>query len=282
MDAVYSSAYLTIVAADGDDAGFGLRRLERRPSTLEKPHRFTLRGGKCSFLPPRGGLRTVLQSSTWNTRAWTYQEHVLSRRCVFFADSEVFFTCDEGQCKETYQVQTRDIPSTTKCPPSRSEFHDRLLTNTSPGQSEDYESAVTEFSRHQMTDPGDRLDAFLGIFFRLLDLCGQSFSALSPDPAWDRNDFYFALSGVHWQHFVGNLLWQPSYPSIACMPPLVRTRYNAQRARYIPSWTWAGWSGTVRNDWGATFDKAYEVLLMNAGNIVLKALETEAESPWND
>jgi hypothetical protein len=41
-----------------------------------------------------------IQSSAWITRGWTYQEAVLSRRCLFFTDEQVYFVCKQMTCCE--------------------------------------------------------------------------------------------------------------------------------------------------------------------------------------
>jgi hypothetical protein len=43
-----------------------------------------------STLPP---LRPALAQSNWITRGWTFQEACLSRRCLFFTDLQLYFTC---------------------------------------------------------------------------------------------------------------------------------------------------------------------------------------------
>ena len=36
---------------------------------------------------------TYIARSKWNTRGWTFQERLLSHRCIIFAGSRVFFQC---------------------------------------------------------------------------------------------------------------------------------------------------------------------------------------------
>ncbi|XP_044724639.1 uncharacterized protein HRG_02535 [Hirsutella rhossiliensis] len=35
----------------------------------------------------------LVRNRRWNTRGWTYQELLLSRRLLFFTDSQVYFQC---------------------------------------------------------------------------------------------------------------------------------------------------------------------------------------------
>jgi len=43
----------------------------------------------------------VIRDSPWNQRAWTYQEGVLSPRCLYFAEGEVYFECNLVHCRES-------------------------------------------------------------------------------------------------------------------------------------------------------------------------------------
>ena len=40
--------------------------------------------------------KTYLQKSTWDTRGWTFQEKVLSRRCLFFMEEQVYWECQRA------------------------------------------------------------------------------------------------------------------------------------------------------------------------------------------
>jgi hypothetical protein len=53
-------------------------------------------------------LRTVMPTlcqqipqSNWTTRAWTYQEALLSPRCLYFTPHQVYFECSLVQCCES-------------------------------------------------------------------------------------------------------------------------------------------------------------------------------------
>ena len=75
MDSVFSGAVLTIAAAAGDDADYGLPGLNA--GFRRNPPRKIRLTEKLSL------LRTVnheLKRSTWEDRGWTFQERVLSRR----------------------------------------------------------------------------------------------------------------------------------------------------------------------------------------------------------
>jgi hypothetical protein len=110
MHLVYLHAYFTVCAADGDVKS-GLRALkgvstQRAPAdpkatseqiTVSDSYvENSILSAKClpnvellvSKLP-----ETVIQDSDWDGRGWTFQERMLSRRCLIFAGDRVYFQC---------------------------------------------------------------------------------------------------------------------------------------------------------------------------------------------
>jgi hypothetical protein len=67
---------------------------ESRPSDIITT---ILYGSKAlSLALSRPSLHTIVEKSHWNSRGWTYQEHLLSPNCLFFTDDEVFYSCPEN------------------------------------------------------------------------------------------------------------------------------------------------------------------------------------------
>ncbi|KAB5570351.1 heterokaryon incompatibility protein-domain-containing protein, partial [Coniochaeta sp. 2T2.1] len=96
MGRIYTAAHLTIIAAAGDDAQYGLPGVSTTPRTplpsveLERHHLVC-----CSY--PSISAR----ASKWNSRGWTYQEGMLSPRRLIFCDSQVYMQCRTGHCAES-------------------------------------------------------------------------------------------------------------------------------------------------------------------------------------
>lgn len=87
MYSIYEGAYATIIAAAGSNSEFGLpgvTRAKRRPQTFANV-------GNMRLLSSLTTLTCALANFTWMTRGWTYQEAVLSRRCLFFTEKQVYF-----------------------------------------------------------------------------------------------------------------------------------------------------------------------------------------------
>lgn len=92
MDYIYENATLTIVAMAGSDDTYGLPGIGTEPAVFRnEPSRVTLGGHMLVSLNP--DILTSVQRSEWATRAWTFQEALLSRRCLLFTPEQVYFIC---------------------------------------------------------------------------------------------------------------------------------------------------------------------------------------------
>lgn len=90
MDLIYGNALMTICAADGIDLSIGLRAMH--PNEHEAPQISADCTPEVRLMvsrPPEIGIR----ASEWNTRAWTFQERLLSKRCLISTEGRVYFQC---------------------------------------------------------------------------------------------------------------------------------------------------------------------------------------------
>jgi hypothetical protein len=87
MSEICQSAYLTIVGAAGQDSQAGLPGI--RPDSRRVSRVTELVDGTYS-----GSSYQVISNTKWNTRAWTYQEMLLSKRILVFTYEEVPYECD--------------------------------------------------------------------------------------------------------------------------------------------------------------------------------------------
>ncbi|GAB1318643.1 hypothetical protein MFIFM68171_08853 [Madurella fahalii] len=90
MDHIYERSWLTIVAACGHDANSGLVGMHDGDREMEFLVREITPG---TFLGVCFDVDAHLKWSVYESRAWTFQEHVLSRRILYFVDGQVFFRC---------------------------------------------------------------------------------------------------------------------------------------------------------------------------------------------
>ena len=96
MDLIYRLADLTLIAVTAKDAN------SRLPGVQEprKSQDHQLRAHGSRVYCRRRDLPTGSRISFWDTRGWTYQEEVLSRRRLYFHEAEVDFVCRQGTGSE--------------------------------------------------------------------------------------------------------------------------------------------------------------------------------------
>ena len=95
MDQIYHDATITIIAAAGNDAEYGLPGV----SNVSRNEQMSIDIGNRKYLVFPDSTREVRQS-IWATRAWTYQEALLSRRRLVFTREQVYFQCMKMHCWE--------------------------------------------------------------------------------------------------------------------------------------------------------------------------------------
>ncbi|KAF2249688.1 HET-domain-containing protein, partial [Trematosphaeria pertusa] len=91
MGQIYGSAALTMIAATGTDPTHGLPGISAGLAQSDPPK---VRVGSLTVMHYDVPAALELSSSTWATRAWTYQESYLSKRRLVFTDNRVFMLCN--------------------------------------------------------------------------------------------------------------------------------------------------------------------------------------------
>ncbi|KAI0480731.1 HET-domain-containing protein [Xylariaceae sp. FL0804] len=105
MDVVYAGADLTLIVAAGDSCHHGIPGVGARARQEQRQVDVDVEGGG-------GGGLTLCQSfgeevgreireSRWWTRAWTFQEALLSPRRLIFTPSQAFFECGTSSSVES-------------------------------------------------------------------------------------------------------------------------------------------------------------------------------------
>ncbi|KAK8139535.1 HET-domain-containing protein [Apiospora sp. TS-2023a] len=97
MHLVYGNSQLTIIAAAGKDAEYGLPGV----GTRAREEQGCVTVGKYSFVNLFPDARTALQRSVWGTRGWTYQEGLLPTRRLIFTEQQVYFQCNTAHYMES-------------------------------------------------------------------------------------------------------------------------------------------------------------------------------------
>jgi len=170
MHSNYGQAYVTIVAAAGENCESGIPALQPRDSIQE----VSSVGGleiATSFL----SIKNELSASRWSSRGWTLQEFVLSGRCLVFTKRQIFFWCGDGIRREDVngelvrQVSRREI---SVLPILRPTF----LSNRSPDDivATDY-NALISYAVRGLSFHTDAIKAFSDIMGALTPALGEFF-----------------------------------------------------------------------------------------------------------
>ena len=214
MNIIYSHAVFTIVALARSNVHRGLPGV--RPGSRSTNH-YSIEIDKRTFV-----VGTVwyhfytIAGSTWNSRAWTLEEGMLSTRCLFFGPHEVLFDCCSGVGSETLGLPVCNLGDQTyasiKHLPTFLEY--RFWNKTFPKHWDFgfYADNVRFYCERDLSHARDSLNAFKGVLSGLSQSTGMLFIRGPP-----RDDLLKAL------------LWFPAYASL--------------RLPGFPSWTWAAWTG---------------------------------------
>ncbi|KAK5663275.1 hypothetical protein OQA88_3702 [Cercophora sp. LCS_1] len=232
MHLVYGNSLFTICAADGLNSSTGLRAAEGflRDDSIQGANDgesgpLSKDLGNGVRLMVTRSLEATVDDSVWNRRAWTFQERVLSRRCLIFAEGCVYFQCRTTSCSQDVHTDgsNKGLSLDRANSPLRTlrEFQQRPFWF--------YLTYVRMYTGRELTKPRDVLAAFRGISW-LLERYIQAPS----------------LFGMPASHFDMALLWSPLakiYPrqSGRCHPEDRSDR--SEDSIGFPTWSWTGWMG---------------------------------------
>ncbi|KAH7176868.1 heterokaryon incompatibility protein-domain-containing protein [Dactylonectria macrodidyma] len=223
MHLIYGNSTLTICAADGMDATTGLSALDDDHKPRQKIVNYA--EGVCLML--HRPAETSIETTEWNKRAWTFQERLLSKRCLIFTEGKIFFQCRSTGMSE--DVFSDRLGRGWSLDLVRAPL--QMLSQLKVRALWFYAHCVALYTTRDLYEPFDILAAFSG----MCKLMEQTMRA----------PFIF---GLPTSHFDLALLWQP----VGRASRLDRAsasddpKYKDMR---FPSWSWCGW----RNQ-GATFD----------------------------
>lgn len=273
MDRIYESACLTIVAAGGNDANAGLPGLSPHSRAKEIVTKIPTNGKFVQLALGRPSLHALVEDTYWNTRGWTYQEHILSKCCLFFTDTEVFYSCpyhgldhktgdnlprfsfDRGQnyrhryfrtsqlneWREGYVLETRDLPT---C------YQSILPWGNSWDRTPDPIIQPEAIPRSQT--PLARLEKYTeavpSYTKRQLSYNSDIIAAFAGiiSSIWPGDDHAPALEhGLPLESLPVALLWEPVEAG-QLSRRIIHDSVISSKPRIFPSWSWAGWIGPVR------------------------------------
>jgi hypothetical protein len=242
MGAVYRGATLTIIAAAGDNPHSGLPGINGTP----RHQLYSYEVGPSN--QTIGGLnhpRNEIRDSVWNTRGWTYQELILSRRRLVFTESQMYFQCNSMRRMESLSLQ--DVASHDNFsfylefdPNKLTAFHD--LDTKSDVQTV-YEQ-IKEYYRKNLSFREDTIKAVTGVInafefqqstdqVRITHVFGLPvfYSQTSPFFRLESEDWYDFPVHTPTSTFLYGLTWWANAFSDMEMEKVADTLF--------PSWSWA-------------------------------------------
>ncbi|KAF4963620.1 hypothetical protein FSARC_8405 [Fusarium sarcochroum] len=280
MGTIYANATLSIMASTNvnpTDGLPGVGVLRSQKQSTEKIQGITL---AVAFQDARHRYSDI-ENRLWNTRAWTFQERVLSRRSVYFTDSQMCFVCPHGAAfEETVPVlnpgytatpvndqlqlssRLHDVWSRVWGDPTQSRYTNKAF------QTED---GITIFVAEDPDRPGEASEEGAPLY---------KYKAIA---SYDTIDAPLIKGGTMWEayaHAVNaytrrNMTWQsdavnafvgiadlirkgtntkfwygmPEFAlsqSLLWLPQEPMKRRLSQDGKVLfPSWTWAAWQGQV-------------------------------------
>jgi hypothetical protein len=246
MDRIYRGAELTIVAASARNGLPGARALPRaEPKSVVVDH-------VDFFVAPMEPVQDIA-SSVWSTRGWCYQEEMLSRRLLYFTEAGALFKCSTatfyeaiggpGLVADPQEMETKSrghqIPNGTPGASGRINYKsvlDRCLAgkgsmarsvSTARFHIMAARQVIAEFTKKRLSFDSDSLNAVSGVL--------NVFGNIDPPVRFCQG---LPVSQDVSAHFTDHLLleslcWYHQDP------------ISVQRRDHLPSWSWAGWSGTI-------------------------------------
>lgn len=236
MHCIYDHALLTIIAASGENCSDGIAGIQGTPRI---PLQALIRVDGVEFASVHVKEHRFIDRSTWNTRGWTFQENMLSRRTLTFTNNLVTFACSKANWREDLCLeQDRSNDLVSESGPSNPDISLRLAPLVEGREiasgfqlkakiqqlrepKSEYESGFIDWAwygkfvdyylRRHLSDENDILDAFNGVAEMLKPYFGAFLWGL-PECS--------VVKLIGWKYY--SLPW-----------PVRRAGF--------PSWSWAGW-----------------------------------------
>ncbi|KKZ60194.1 hypothetical protein EMCG_05116 [[Emmonsia] crescens] len=216
MDDIFSSAQIVLIAAYGDSMDFGIPGVShlRRKVVQHSEHVLGLRITNI--------VREVDDDplTVWDTRGWTYQEAVLSRRRLYFTNTRTLFECERSVCHEDQFNGER----------SRDELiSSRLIVSDDVSPFRSFARHLRHYTSRKLTYRSDAYEALYGISKSLYKNKNSG------------TDTMMMINGLPRVDFDRALLW---YANIGKNPIM---RLETAQGAILPTWSWSSIMGLAED-----------------------------------
>lgn len=235
MRAIFENAFITIVAAAGENASCGFLDMPTKQNDIafqlpyhNPEHEESSRG---TIYATEADTRRSMKDQPINLRAWTLEERLLSRRKIIYFEDRVAWECYDVSLADSGEIENMD--DDMRIPPRILHAGDRRFTSGHFTTEELEWTVHTEwlkniewYTTRDLTRPSDKLRAVGGI--------AQKYQAVLQVEY---------LAGL-WQGYVlAGLLWRR-------IVDIDGDGLQARPKKYrAPSWSWASIVGKVEYSW---------------------------------
>jgi hypothetical protein len=236
MNIIYSQAWLTLVALSAIDANSELPGV--CPGSRSAPRARRRVHGKTLVSEPSAEPSDLFRSSVYEQRAWTFQEKILSLRCLYICTKQVQF-----ECSTMFEEKVSPLSHPYRNEPGCGHGNSLARLWTKPQNwpikfdaptgyrwifMSIYGELVADYTGRELSYQSDILDAFSGILSLLQQRHSGPFSYALPESVFD-----LALLWTHQRNSSRRLASNPDQP----------------HEHRFPSWSWAGWHGLAQYAW---------------------------------
>ena len=244
MDLVFDCAYLTIAALDGQDGDAGLPGISRQFNQHWQPRVKIPYGDFVATYVDE--IWSFEDKSYWESRAWTLQELLLSKRILFFTKYHISLRCNTEFFHDLLDVRRRS--SQLRYRQSFTYFWENgfdVRLNDQDWSFLQYDILLANYSRRHM-EHQDILSACKGALKKITTNTGVGFVHGLPRASLHRA-----------------LLWKPHHDNVL-------TRRSG-----FPSWSWTGWVGRIEHHYCLADLDLYEEFGVQDREILLKQEKRE-------
>jgi hypothetical protein len=225
MDLVYACALMTIIAAAGEHGDAGLPGVTEGSREVIQG-RVKITENLSVMQTAMQGIGRNLKDSKWNSRGWTFQERLLSRRVLMFTEDQIFWNCETS----TWGEETILEPEEPECWVLASNLEcnsDSGYENETKFTLDALSSYIRHYSSRALTYQSDFLPAFLAVVRRVEYRTSENFHWGLTCTRFDQSLAWYGGDGRRTERYRialdGGIIHQVPYPS----------------------WSWLGWIGGI-------------------------------------